>query len=98
MVKKVIDPLDQQADDMQVKAFTRMQTILDSARGSIDSEELNDELKTINLAAKMVNNYQLMKRISQSHQIRVFTYITNKDPEQMKKYIEISMPQMIADK
>ena len=95
MAKQTVNELDKQADDMQKKAFQRMTDILNSKRGTLESSELQDELATLNLATKMVSNYQVMKRISQSHQIRVFSFITTNEDER-KKYIELAMPQMIA--
>lgn len=93
--KETTTKLDDQADEMQKKAFERMSQLLNAKRGDIDGEELRNELLTLNLATKMVNNYQMMKRISQSHQIRVFSFITTNE-EERKKYIELAMPQMIV--
>jgi len=97
MAKEQKTKLDTQTDEMQKKAFQRMSDILNTKRGSLDSEELNDELKMLNLATKMVNNYQLMQRISQSHQIRVFSFISTSE-EERKKYVELAMPNMIIHK
>lgn len=66
----------------------------------LDSNFLKDEgvferkMSAIKLAMQHIRDREIMKRISQGQQIRIFNVITD-NPEQFKEYVDASMPQMI---
>jgi predicted aldo/keto reductase-like oxidoreductase len=61
---------------------------------SINMEVFQKRMNYVKTASGYVQAREVMRRISQSQQIRVFTLVTE-NPEEMKKYIEVSMPQML---
>ena len=85
---------DEKVVKIQNKAFDKIDNILDKNLDKMDSDVLSNNLKVIGLASKMVNDYNVAKRIQNSQSIRVFGMISE-DKSELKKYIEISMPQTL---
>jgi len=77
---------------------TRVQDLvvemLDTDFSNIDRDEFSMKSEATKIAMVHLRDLDMAKRISQGQNIRVFNIISdNKD--QLKKYIEISMPQVI---
>lgn len=60
-------------------------------------QQANIELRMIDISAKIVNQFELSKRIGKSQEIRIFNLISS-SPEEMKSYVEATMPIALLSK
>ena len=60
----------------------------------VDLETFRAKLEQAKLGMIFVRDREIMKRISQGQHIRVFNLVSN-DKDQLQRYVEISMPEII---
>ena len=72
----------------------RVKELLEVEADKIDSETFKNQLDQAKLGMIYIRDREMMKRIEQGQMIRVVSFISG-DLEERRKYIEISMPQMI---
>ncbi|GAH44184.1 unnamed protein product [marine sediment metagenome] len=82
--------------DVEVNEITnkRVLEFLKQNPENIDAETFRAKLEQAKLGMSFLRDREMMRRISQGQQIRVFNLITS-TPDELKEYIKVSMPEVI---
>lgn len=70
--------------------------MLDSDFEKTDRDEFEMKLQATRTAMVHLRDREMMKRISQGQNLRIFNLIST-NPEQLREYIEVSMPNTIPE-
>jgi hypothetical protein len=81
-------------DDMKELTDKRVRELLEANPADIDTDTFRNMLDQAKIGMVYIRDREMMKRIQQGQIIRVVSFISQ-DTEERKRYIEISMPQLV---
>ena len=97
MKKEEVVVMDKKEQYIKEKTEDLIIDMLDTKFENADRDEFEMKLQATRTAMVHLRDREMMRRINQGQQIRVFNIIAN-TPEERKQYIELSMPALIPKK